>query len=71
MLVSTHECGWKGFQSLYSLLNFVYDRGKLYEFLFDARNHKLRGITFGDLGALCAFGIDSYTINLLLIPLPL
>jgi hypothetical protein len=48
-----------------------YDRGKLYEILFDARNHKLRGITFGDLGALCAFGIDSYTINLLLIPLPL
>ncbi|CAJ2664714.1 unnamed protein product [Trifolium pratense] len=41
MLVSTHECGWKSFPSLYSLQNFFYDRGKLCEILFDARNHKL------------------------------
>ncbi|MCH82102.1 polygalacturonase-like, partial [Trifolium medium] len=45
MLVSTHECGWKGFLSLYNLLNFVYDRGKLCKILFSARNHKLEVIT--------------------------
>ncbi|MCH83512.1 hypothetical protein A2U01_0004335 [Trifolium medium] len=41
MLISTHECCWKGFPSLYSLLNFVYDRGKLCEIPFDARDHQL------------------------------
>jgi hypothetical protein len=45
MLVSTHECCWKGFISSYSLLNFVYDRGKSWEILFDARTHKLEAIT--------------------------
>ncbi|PNX86798.1 hypothetical protein L195_g042880 [Trifolium pratense] len=45
MLVITHECGWKGFPLLYSLLDFVYNRGKLCELLSDDRNHKLEVIT--------------------------
>jgi hypothetical protein len=33
---------------------------------FDQSHHPMRKWLFGDLGALCAFGIGSYTINLLL-----
>jgi hypothetical protein len=39
------ECGWKGFPSIYNMLNFVYDRGKLGEILCEAKNHKLEFIT--------------------------
>ncbi|KAK2393012.1 protein SHORTAGE IN CHIASMATA [Trifolium repens] len=39
------ECGWKGFPSIYDMLNFVYDRGKLGEILCEAKNHKLEFIT--------------------------
>ncbi|CAJ2644743.1 unnamed protein product [Trifolium pratense] len=41
----THECCWKGFPSLYSLLNFVYDRGKFWRILLGASNHNLDTIT--------------------------
>ncbi|KAK2455422.1 hypothetical protein QL285_002878 [Trifolium repens] len=33
MLINTHECGWKSFSSSLNWLNFVYDRGKLWEIL--------------------------------------
>ncbi|PNX73580.1 hypothetical protein L195_g029482 [Trifolium pratense] len=45
MLISLYECCWKSFPSLYSWLNFAYDRGKLWEILFDVTDHKLDVLT--------------------------
>jgi hypothetical protein len=44
-LINAHEGCWKRFSSLYSWLNFIHDRGKLWEIPFDARNHKLGATT--------------------------